>query len=49
MCEESSKANTGEGRQFVRMWKRTELSLRVPEKMAMDEHTLLSAKLLNSF
>lgn len=45
MCEETRKANTGEEKeekQFVWMWKRTKLHLRVPEKMIMDKHTLLS-------
>lgn len=49
MCEETRKANTGEEKQFVWMWKRTKLHLRVPEKMTMDEHTLLSTNLLNIF
>lgn len=42
MCEETRKANTGEEKQFVWMWKRTKLHHKVPEKMIMDEHTLLS-------
>lgn len=33
MYKETSKANTGEGTQFVKMWKRTKPNLMAPKKM----------------